>query len=73
MSLSQLNKLNDTPNATDIFFSIVPKRIEPLTLIQDLMTQIFVVSFVYRPGQQSFSHVWTEPPLPGYLPVLSGA
>ena len=24
-------------------------------------------------GQQFFSHVGTEPPLPGYLPVLWGA
>ena len=27
---------------------------------------------VKRPGQQFFSHVGTEPPLPGYLPALWG-
>ena len=29
--------------------------------------------FVQHPGQQFFSHAGTEPPLPGYLPVLLGS
>ena len=33
----------------------------------------FGLVFVKRPGQQFFNHVGTEPPLPGYLPVLLGA
>ena len=35
--------------------------------IQNLVGWLF---FVKRPGQQLFSHVGTEPPLSGYLPVL---
>ena len=33
----------------------------------------FFFFFVQHPGQQFFSHVGTEPPLPGYLPVLLGS
>ena len=33
----------------------------------------FCLFFVQHPGQQFFSHVGMEPPLPGYLPVLLGS
>ena len=38
-----------------------------------LLLFFVVVFFVQHPGQQFFSHVGTEPPLPGYLPVLLGS
>ena len=35
-------------------------------------TLVFVCAEAYRPSQQCFSHVGTEPPLPGYYQYFRG-